>query len=118
VVEPWAALGTELLVDLPGVRCWQERVEPGRSRPLHTHRHPWVTVVVSGAEGVSTDAEGRVIVSGRVDAGTVRYNDASVLPFTHSLTNTSDETLVMVAVELREPPAARAADTPSERGPG
>jgi hypothetical protein len=105
VVEPWVALGTELLVDLPGVKCWQERVEPGQSRPLHTHRHPWVTVVVAGAEGESKDAEGKVLVSGRVAAGTVRYNDVSILPFTHSLTNTSGETLVMVAVELREPPA-------------
>jgi len=104
-VEPWEALGTELLIDLPGVKCWAERAGPGQTRPLHTHRHPWLTVVVSGAEGMSTAADGTVLAAGALATGTVNFNDASRLPFTHSVTNTSDRSLVMIAVELRNPPA-------------
>jgi hypothetical protein len=103
VVEPWHALGSELIVDEPTVKCWLESVPPGESRPAHTHRHPWLTVVLSGAKGESRRPDGELIAAGEAHAGEVRYNGPDRLPFSHYLTNTSDETLVMLAVELRIP---------------
>ena len=101
VPEPWEDLGVELLVDQPGVRCWIEVVPPGEQRPAHTHRHPWVTVVLSGARGESFTPEGELIKAGELTTGQIVYNDASRLPFRHYTRNTSDRTLIMVAVELR-----------------
>ncbi|WP_225846206.1 hypothetical protein [Streptomyces sp. HPF1205] len=107
VVEPWVALGTELLVDEEYVKAWVERVGPGERRPAHTHRHPWITVVVSGAAGESRTPDGELIAVGSAATGDVRFNGPDRLPFSHYLANTSQDTLVMVAVELRDP-AARA----------
>ncbi|MGF1428112.1 hypothetical protein [Kitasatospora sp. LaBMicrA B282] len=101
--EPWQELETELVVDQPFVKVWVERVPPGGSRPAHTHRHPWVSIVVSGAEGESRSPDGELLAKGAVSTGDVRFNGPDRLPFSHYLTNTSDRTLVMVAVELRMP---------------
>ena len=103
VAGPWAELGTPLLVAEPGVRAWVEVVPPGEERPAHTHRHPWVTVVVSGAAGESYGADGELIGTNTLTTGQVVWNGADKLPFTHHVRNTSDRTLVMVAVELRPP---------------
>jgi hypothetical protein len=70
-LEPWQELGTDLLVNEPHVRCWIETVPPGEQRPAHTHRHPWVTIVLSGAHGDSFDADGRLIKSSRLETGLI-----------------------------------------------
>lgn len=99
--EPWLELGTELLVDEPGVKCWVERVPAHSRRPAHTHRHPWVTIVLAGASGESRTPDGELIETGSVQTGAVRFHGLDCLPFSHYLNNTSDDTMVMVAVEFR-----------------
>ncbi|WP_165956027.1 cupin domain-containing protein [Streptomyces hainanensis] len=99
--EPWQELGTALVVDEPGVRAWIETVPPGQDRPLHTHRHPWVTVVLNGASGESLDEHGDVIRKVALETGQVLYHDAADLPLRHRVRNLSDQTLVMVAIERR-----------------
>jgi len=101
--EPWEELGAELIIDEPGVKSWIETVPPGQRRPLHTHRHPWVTVVLSGAAGESRDARGELIKTSAVETGQVLFNRPDPNPMRHCMHNTSDRTLVMVAVELRSP---------------
>lgn len=100
--EPWLELGADLIVDQPGVKCWVERVPANSSRPAHTHRHPWLTVVLSGAAGESRTPEGKLIEAGAVRTGDVQFHGPECLPFSHYLVNTSEDTLVMVAVEVRE----------------
>lgn len=100
--EPWQELGTDLVVDQPGVKCWIERVPAHSSRPVHTHRHPWVTVVLAGAAGESRAPDGELIDAGAARIGDVRFHGPECLPFSHYLVNTSDDALVMVAVELRD----------------
>ncbi|WP_335970531.1 cupin domain-containing protein [Streptomyces sp. CA2R106] len=100
--EPWLSLGTDLLVDEEHVKCWVEHVPPGERRPLHTHRHPWVTVVLSGAYVESLDEHDNRIKTGTLMSGQVVHNDASALPLRHYVRNLSDQPLVMVAIELRE----------------
>lgn len=99
--EPWEELGAELLIDRPGVRCWIETVPPGEQRPAHTHRHPWITIVLSGAAGESYDMTGRLIKSSVLRTGQVVYNSADALPLRHFVRNVSDDTLIMAAIELR-----------------
>ncbi|GAB1643587.1 cupin domain-containing protein [Krasilnikovia sp. MM14-A1259] len=100
--EPWQDLGTELVVDEPYVKCWVETVPPGERRPTHTHRHPWVTVVLSGASGESRDEHDNVIKQVTLETGQIVLNGPDRLPMRHYVHNTSDRTLVMVAIELRD----------------
>lgn len=103
VVDPWVELETELVIDQPDLKAWVEVVPPGESRPAHTHRYPWVTVVLSGASGTSHGPDGEVLSQSRLATGQVVYNGVDRLPLCHYVHNTSDSTLVMVAVELRGP---------------
>lgn len=103
--EPWEELGTRLLVDEERVKCWVETVPPGERRPAHTHRHPWVTVVLSGAHGESLDENGELIKAVTLETGQVVFNRGDTLPMRHYVRNLSDRTLVMVAIELRTPTA-------------
>lgn len=100
--EPWEDLRTDLLVDEERVKCWVETVPPGGQRPVHTHRNPWITVVLSGARVESLDEHGRRIKVGTLERGQVVHNGPDVLPLRHFVRNLSHQTLVMVAVELRE----------------
>ncbi|SNX66110.1 hypothetical protein SAMN06272735_7956 [Streptomyces sp. TLI_55] len=104
-LEPWEELGAELLVDDEHVKCWVETVPPGEQRPAHTHRHPWVTVVLSGAHGESLDENGELIKAVALETGQVVHNRGEHLPMRHYVHNLSDRTLVMVAIELRTPSA-------------
>jgi hypothetical protein len=107
VEEPWESLGVPLLVDLPGIKSWMEIVEPGETRPLHTHRHPWVSVVLEGAAGELLAEDGSLIQAGESRAGDVGYHDARELPACHCVRNRSDRRFVAIAVELREGETAR-----------
>lgn len=104
-LEPWQELGTDLLIDEEHVKCWVETVSPGEQRPAHTHRHPWVTVVLSGAHGESLDEHGELIKAVTLETGQVVHNRGESLPMRHYVRNLSDRTLVMVAIELRTPAA-------------
>jgi len=101
VAGPWEELGTALVVDDELVKCWIETVPPGERRPVHTHAHPWVTVVLSGASGVSCDADGVVLKEVTLQTGQVVLNRPGPGPLRHYVQNRSDEVLVMVAIELR-----------------
>jgi mannose-6-phosphate isomerase-like protein (cupin superfamily) len=99
--EPWEELGVDLLIDDETVKCWIETVPPGERRPAHTHRYPWVTVVLSGAHGESRDDQDRLIKQVTMETGQVTHNRGEDLPMRHYVRNLSTRTLVMVAVELR-----------------
>jgi len=99
--EPWEDLGVSLVVDEPTVKCWIETIPPGERRPTHTHRYPWVTVVLSGAHGESRDADDRLIKVADLRTGQVILHRPDPSPMRHYVHNLSDQTLVMVAVELR-----------------
>lgn len=99
--EPWEELGTDLVVDEENVKCWIETVPPGERRPAHTHRHPWVTVVLSGAFCESLDEHGQLIRRASLETGQVVFNRGEDLPMRHYVRNLSDRTLTMVAIELR-----------------
>jgi quercetin dioxygenase-like cupin family protein len=99
--EPWVELGAELLIDEEHIKCWIETVPPGERRPAHTHRHPWVTVVLNGASCESFGEDGRLIRARTLETGQVFHNSGAELPMRHYVHNVSDRTLTMVAIEVR-----------------
>ncbi|RVU23206.1 cupin domain-containing protein [Streptomyces antnestii] len=107
-LEPRQELGADLLIDEDQVKCWVETVPPGEQRPAHTHRHPWVTVVLSGAHGESLDENGELIKTVTLETGQVGAQPRRVpahAALRHYVRNLSDQTFVMVAIELRTPTA-------------
>ncbi len=101
LAEPWEELDTDLVIDEEHVKCWIETVPPHQRRPAHTHRYPWVTVVLSGAHCESFDEHDRLIKVGTLEQGQVVYHRGDGLPMRHYVRNLSDQTLTMVAIELR-----------------
>lgn len=92
-------LGEELLLENDRVRVWQDRVPPGGEQPQHTHRNPYLSVVVRGADGEIV-ADGEVLYEMHRAPGDTRWFGPDRVPVTHSLRNTGDEEIVVVVVEL------------------
>ncbi|NYI04912.1 hypothetical protein [Allostreptomyces psammosilenae] len=103
VAEPWEELHAPLLVDEPHLKVWLEVVKPGETHPAHTHRHPWVTVVISGGSGESWTSDGELIMAGTLPTGHVQYNGPEILPRRHYVKNTGETEVRMIAVEMRDP---------------
>ncbi len=93
-------LGEELLLDAERVRVWKDHVRPGERQRLHTHRRPYLAVVVSGSAGQTEDADGRVLTAPVFAPGDVHWFDQSQLPVTHTLRNTGSDDIDVVIVEL------------------
>lgn len=64
-----------------------------------------MTVVLCGAHGESLDENGELIKTVTLVSGQVVHNRGESLPMRHYVRNLSDQTLVMVAIELRTPTA-------------
>ncbi|GGN59965.1 hypothetical protein GCM10011579_024650 [Streptomyces albiflavescens] len=104
---PWEELGAPLCLDTPLVKAWVEQVPPGGTRPLHTHRKPWATVVLSGAKVRSLGADGEVIREGELPSGVVLFNPAEQ-PLCHQMHNVGETELVMVGLQLEYGPPTEA----------
>ncbi|MBV9292578.1 MAG: hypothetical protein JO222_09025, partial [Frankiales bacterium] len=50
------AIGQELVLANDHVRVWLDVVPPGDEQPLHTHRAPYVSVMLSDARAQVLDA--------------------------------------------------------------
>ena len=97
---PWHELGLDLVVDRPQVRSWVEYLPIGATRPFHTHRAPWLTVVVSGGRAMvlRSDGAGEEL---ELRTGEVKFNPlADGEPVRHALRNIGDTDLTLVAVQL------------------
>jgi hypothetical protein len=91
-------LGERLLLENDRVRVWEDRVAPGESQPVHTHRNPYLSVVVTPVRAEIVDADGAVLYDVDRQPGEVRWFEE--VPVTHSLRNTGDADAVVVVVEL------------------
>lgn len=85
-------LGERLLLENERLRVWQDRVPPGGTQLLHTHRRPYLSCVVEGARGETVDAAGAVLTTVDRQPGDVRYFRIDDEPVTHRLRNTGDRT--------------------------
>src|SRR5436190_24248113 len=55
-------LGTKLISENDRVRIFEHRVPAGETGPMHIHRRPYLSVVVSGTKNNVVDPDGNAIV--------------------------------------------------------
>ena len=84
------------------VRVIESVIAVGERTPLHTHRHYRVMYAVSGTGLARRDERGEVIESTRLpDAAAERRVMWAGPTELHSIENTGEEDLVVIAVEVR-----------------
>jgi len=92
-----------VLLENERVRVLETRIEPGDSTPVHTHRWPNVQYVLSSADFVRYDGDGRVTrdtrVSGPPQPAAALWSGP--LP-PHSLENVGETELRVIMIELKE----------------
>ncbi len=93
-----APLGEALLLDAGVVRVWQDRVAPGAEQATHTHRNPYLSVMVTQVHAQVVDADGEVLYDVEREPGEVRW--FADVPTTHRLRNIGDQEAVVVVVEV------------------
>jgi beta-alanine degradation protein BauB len=93
-------LGTRLVHETDRMRIWEHRVPPGGTGPLHLHRRPYVSVVVTGSAGDTLDRDGTVIEHFTLQPGDVLPYGEDALPETHALRNTGADEILLVTTEL------------------
>ena len=91
-------LGEVLLLDNGAVRVWQDRVAPGAEQATHTHRNPYLSVMVTPVRAQVVGAAGEVLYDVEREPGEVRWFDE--VPRTHRLRNTGEHEVVVVVVEV------------------
>jgi quercetin dioxygenase-like cupin family protein len=47
-----------LLLENPRTRVWEMTLEPGEEYPMHSHEHPYLSLVIEGADLVLVEATG------------------------------------------------------------
>lgn len=97
-----APLHHRVLLENGAVRVIQSVIRVGEFTPPHTHPHPRVMLAVSGSTFVRRNTSGPVIEDSRVerassDQPSVMWAGPTEL---HTIENTGDEDLVVIAVEV------------------
>ena len=84
------------------VRVLETTIRAGDTAPLHSHRTPTVSYVISGSHIHRRDEDGSTLLDTRADGGPglprVSFS-TGISP--HTLENTGDEDLVVIGVELK-----------------
>jgi hypothetical protein len=93
-------LGSRVLLDNSLVRVWDDRVPVATTQHLHTHRRPYLAVVVNGESAETVDAEGAVLRILELTPGETYFFGPDDLPVTHALRNTGASEIAVVIIEL------------------
>ena len=93
-------LGARVLLENDWVRVWDDRVSPGATQDMHTHRRPYLAVVVEGQTGETLDIEGQVMRTFQFTPGETFFFGPEILPVTHALRNTGQNEISVVIIEL------------------
>jgi hypothetical protein len=96
-------LGTSMVLENDRIRVWEHRVGAGETGPMHLHRRPYLSVVVTGTSGDTLDADGAVIEHFTLTPGTSLWYAMDGSPETHALRNTGDDEILIVTTELLQP---------------
>lgn len=96
------------------VRVVRTTIRAGETAPLHTHLRPHLTVVLGGSHLIRRDASGAIMLDTRATdppSPLPPYLWSDGTP-AHTLENTGDDDIELVAVELRRPDASVARPRP------
>ena len=99
-MEPDERLGTRLILENNQIRVWEHRVAKGSTGRAHTHRRPYLSVVVRGTTGDTIGPNGELLEKFELQPGNVFWYGPDHLPETHALRNTGEEDVVIVTIEL------------------
>ena len=93
-------LGTELLLKNDRIGVWEHLVPAGGTGHSHSHRRPYISVVVRGGKGETVGPSGEVLDEFDFTPGAIFWIGQDELPATHALRNTGDEDVAIVTIEL------------------
>ncbi|QIS05542.1 hypothetical protein F5X71_27400 [Nocardia brasiliensis] len=93
-----------VLVEEDGVTCWMERIPPDRCGTLHHDPLSSITVVLSGGQVEVIDEHDHV--RSRTTLTTGQIIRGGGLPAPYRLYNLADQALVLVVIELPDPPTS------------
>ena len=93
-------LGERVLLENERIRIWDHPIPAGSMEDCHTHRNPYVAVVVQGGTAEIWNEEGDTTQRFDFEEGQTLYFGADVLPTTHAVTNRSGRDIRMILVEL------------------
>lgn len=98
-----APIGQRLLLENDRVRVWEDVVAPGTEQPVHTHRSPYVSVMLQDVHAQVLDADGNPLYDVDRRAGEATWFGPERVPVTHTLRNLGDTEVRVVIVELLSP---------------
>ncbi len=93
-----------LVLENDRVRVLETRIGPGDTTPVHTHRWPAVSHLLSWSDFIRRDADGRVLLDTRgrpPPASLPQVSWLEALP-PHSLENVGSLELLVVSIELKD----------------
>jgi hypothetical protein len=93
-------IGQRLVLANDAVRVWEDLVEPGAEQPVHTHRSPYLSVMLTPAIAEVVDVGGDVLYRVDRQVGDATWFGADRVPVTHTLRNIGDATIRVLIVEV------------------
>jgi hypothetical protein len=93
-------IGERMLLANSSVRVWEDVVAPGAEQPVHTHRSPYLSVMVTDAHAQVVGADGTVLYEVERAAGDTTWFGPDRVPVTHTLRNVGDAEIRVVIVEV------------------
>lgn len=94
------AIGERLVLANDRVRVWEDVVAPGADQPVHTHRTPYLSVMLTAARGQVVDPAGVVLYDVERAPGDCTWFGADRVPVTHTLRNLGDAHIRVVVIEV------------------
>lgn len=98
-----APLGQALVLANDQVRVWLDVIAPGDAQPVHTHRSPYLSVMLTAADAEVVDGDGNVLYRVNRKVGDATWFGPDRVPVTHTLRNVGTEPIRVLIVEVLTP---------------
>lgn len=90
----------KIILENERVRVWEDSARVGETGIVHTHRKPYLGIVIEGEHAEAVDVEGNVLQTYRLEAGMTVFFGEAELPVTHALRNSGTMDVVIRVIEL------------------
>lgn len=96
-------IGERLVLGNDRVRVWEDVVAAGAEQPVHTHRSPYLSVMLTDAHAQVVAEDGTVLYPVDREAGHVSWFGPDRVPVSHTLRNLGGEEIRVLIVEVPDP---------------
>jgi hypothetical protein len=93
-------IGQRLVLADERVRVWEDVVDAHAEQPVHTHRSPYLSIMLTPARAQVVGADGEVLYDVERQPGDVTWFGADRVPVTHTLRNLGSEPIRVIVVEV------------------